>query len=151
MLWLTPADIKESGSSNSGSCDQASNFITLSTPGHSEESSKAPLLSSDRHSKHLTTRVKVHFTYDELKFPKIIKIDHNSEFYMKVFSALSNKKSGSKPCHLKYRVGVMWYDFTKDIDFEDLCMDESNPEIFIKARSTAADSTLSGTKYQLHN
>ena len=104
MLWLTPVDIKESGSSNSGSCDQASNFITLSIPGHSEESSKGPLLSSD---KLLTTKVKVHFTYDELEFPKIIEIDHNSEFYIKVFSALSNKKSGSKPCHLKYRLSGM--------------------------------------------
>lgn len=140
LLCLTAVD---RNSSNSESCHQASNFIITSAPGHSEEPSEAPSLSFDKHSKPLTTKVKVHFTYDKLKFPKIVEVDHYSEFYTKVFTALSNRKPGFKPCHLKYNVGVEWYDFTEDTDFEDLCLDENNPEIFIKARSTADSGTIS--------
>ena len=58
---------------------------------------------------------------------------------------MSSKKPGSKASHLQYEVGIKWYDFNKDTGFEELCMDENNPEILIKARSAAADFLLSGS------
>ena len=89
--------------------------------------------------------IKVHLIYDELEFPKKIQAGDFTEFYTKVFSALSNKKSNTKPCHLQYQFGAKWYDFNEDTGFDDMCMDEDNPEIFIKATSSPVESALLGT------
>lgn len=141
----------ETSPSNSDSCydsDQASSSATLSSTMaiHSKKSLDTPSLSSDKRDDIVTNEIKVNLIYDEVEFPKIIQAGDFSEFYAKVFSALSNKKSGCEPCHLQYQVvfraGVKWYNFNKDTGFEDLCMDKNNPEIFIKATSTPMDSLL---------
>ena len=89
--------------------------------------------------------IKVHFKYDELEFPKKVQAGNFSEFYALVFSALLNKKPGFKPCHpLQFQFGKKWYDFNEDTTFDDLYMDENNPEISIKATSTPMDSALLG-------
>ena len=99
---------------------------------------------SELFNKGIKLNIRVHLVYDELEFPTKIKASEFSEFYTKVFSALLNKKSGSKPCNLQYQFGAKWYDFNENTQFDDLCMDDDNPEITIKATSSPADSTLLG-------
>ena len=95
--------------------------------------------------------IKVHLIYDELEFPKKIQACDFNEFYTKVFSVLSNKKSGYKPRHLQYQFGAKWYDFNESTDFDDMCMDEENPEVTIKATSMPVDSASSGTQISYSN
>ena len=89
----------------------------------------------------------IHFIYDELQFPKKIQASDFKEFYTKVVFALSNKKPKSEPHHLQYQVGTKWYDFNENIGFDDLCMDEKNLEISIKAISSLMDSAASSGTY----
>ena len=89
--------------------------------------------------------IKVHLIYNELEFPKRIQGCDFNEFYTKVLSVLSNKKPGSKPCHLQYQFGAKWYDFNEGTSFDDMCMDEEDPEVTIKATSIPVNSASSGT------
>lgn len=125
--------------SNNGSCCTTSIATSSTTPVQSKESLEVPSLSSNG--------ITVHFIYDEVQFPRKIQASDFKEFYTKVVSALSNKKSKSKPCHLQYQVGTKWYDFNENIGFDDLCMDEKNPEIWIKAISSPIDSAASSGTY----
>ena len=104
----------------------------------------SPDKSSNIFNKGTKLNIRVHLIYDELEFPKKIQAGDFNEFYTKVFSTLLNKKAGSKPCHLQYQFGAKWYDFSEDTGFDDMCMDEENTEVFIKALSTPVDSALLG-------
>ena len=148
-LFFTAVNLKERGSD--GDCDShhASNTATPSSGGTStmETFKTPPNISSDKNINLFNTakmNIKVHLIYDEFEFPKKIQAGDFSKFYTKVFSTLLNKKSGSKPCHLQYQFGAKWYDFNEDTEFDDLCMDEDNPEICIKATSSPVDSASLG-------
>lgn len=156
MIVFTAVNLKERGSD--GHCDShhASNTATPSSSVTlTKETFKTPsnTLSSDKNISLFNTgikmNIKVHLIYDELEFPKKIQAGDFSEFYTKVFSTLLNKKSGSKPCHLQYQFGAKWYDFNEDTEFDDLCMDEDNPEICIKATSSPVDSASPGRVHLL--
>ena len=127
-------DLKERSPSNNGSCCETSNFVTSSTAS----------VQSNKKDNNFSNGIKVHFIYDELSFPKKIQASTFKEFYTKVFSALSNKKSTSKPCNLQYQFGSIWYNFNENTEFDDLGMDEENLEIFIRATSSPVNSALSG-------
>ena len=73
--------------------------------------------------------------YDDLKFHKLIKADNFIEFHTQVLSAFVNKKPGYKPSSLQYQFGTEWYNLTEDMDIDDFCLDDSNPEISIRAKS----------------
>ena len=88
--------------------------------------------------------INIYFTYDDKKFPRSIQANDFKEFYTKVFSTLLNRKSGFKPCNLQYQFGTQWYDLNENTEFEDLCITEDNPELFIKAKSSPMDSSLLG-------
>ena len=145
---FTAVNLNERGSD--GYCDShhASNTATPSSGYTStKETFRTPSISSDKNINLFNIGIKVikvHLIYDELEFPKKLQAGDFSEFYTKVFSVLLNKKSGSKPCHLQYQFGAKWYDFNEDTKFDDLCMDEDNPEIIIKATSSPVDSSLLG-------
>ena len=79
--------------------------------------------------------IKAHFMYDELKFHKLIKADNFIEFHTQVLSAFVNKKPGYKPSSLQYQFGTEWYNLDEGMDIDDLCLDDSNPEISIRAKS----------------
>ena len=127
----------------------ASNLITTSNNAdYSRDTVESLSLPSDKHNdilnKGIKLTIKVHLIYDEFEFPKRIQAGDFTEFYTKVFSALLNKKPGSRPCHLQYQFGAKWYDLSEDTGFDDMCMDEDNPEISIKATSSPVESTLLG-------
>ena len=148
-LFFTAVNLKERSSDGHCNSHHVSNAVTTSSGSASRENFKAPSASSDKNVDPFNTgikmNIKVHLIYDELEFPKRIQAGDFSEFYTKVSSALLNKKSGSKPCHLQYQFGAKWYDFNEDTEFDDLCMDEDNPEIIIKATSSPVDSALLGS------
>ena len=150
---VTDVNLKERDASSNDGCNgshPASNLTTTSSnAGYPRDTLESLSLSSDKHSdlfnKGIKLTIKVHLIYDELEFPKRVQAGDFTEFYTKVFSALLNKKPGSKPCHLQYQFGAKWYDFNEDTGFDDMCIDEDNPEISIKAISSIVDSALLGS------
>jgi len=154
LYCVVTVDPRESGTTSSGSCyhsEHASDLTVASssTSDYSKDTFETSSLSAnekgDLFNKRTKLSIKVHLKYDDLEFPKKIQVGDFSEFYASVFSALSNKKPGFKPCHpLQFQFGTKWYDFNEDTTFDDLCMDEDNPEISIKATSTPMDSALLG-------
>ena len=75
----------------------------------------------------------VHFDYGDKPFPKRISIEMMSKFYKEVLSLFQNKKPAYRPGNLQIQCGSCWYDFNEETEFDDLCLNDDNPELFIKA------------------
>ena len=96
-------------------------------------------LSSDREafgSTATTTgglKVVVHFDYGGQKFPNKISIGIMSKFYKEVMSTLEKRIPGYKPHHLQFQCMDVWYDFTENTKFQDLCLEDEKPQLFVKA------------------
>lgn len=54
--------------------------------------------------------------------------------------ALQKKRSGYRPDHLQFKCKSCWYNFTEDTEYDDLCLKDNSPELFIKALSVPIDT-----------
>ena len=115
----------------------------------SSKQGESSLFSSDKEpsSSVATTtasiKVVVHFEYGDQKFAKRISIDIQgvlSKFHEEVMSVLQKRKPGYRPADLKILCGSYWYDFTGDTEFDDLCLKDDNPELFINAEPTPIET-----------
>jgi len=122
-----------SDESSPASLDTLPNVHSGNNSNNEFTSNRSP--ESNKAKKAVRICIKAHFTYDELKFHKLIKADNFSEFYTQVLSTFVNKKPGYKPSSLQYQFGTEWYNLNEDMDIDDLCLDDSNPEISIQAKS----------------
>ena len=82
----------------------------------------------------------VHFEYGDKTFAKRISIEMMSKFYKEVMSLLQNKKPACRPDNLQIQCGSCWYDFNKETEFDDLCLKDNSPELFVKAIPTPKDA-----------
>ena len=80
----------------------------------------------------------VHFECDGLEFSRRITIS-NYTFYIKIVSVIQSKVPDIQSYSMHFQCGKIWHKFNQGIEFDDLCLNEDDPEITIRALTMSSE------------